>query len=113
MSSRSDNINVLKGVVHLLSGNKSTDVSDVSHKQCSDAVCDLSIPRVIKVSWIATSSAKQNLRLEFCDGSLECIHVDQPSLLIDIVGLGNEVVTACRYLFGLSLMPMGQVSTMS
>ena len=113
MSSRSDNINVLKGVVHLLSSNKSTDVSDVSHKQCSYAVCDLSISCVIKVSWIATCSTKQNLRLEFCDGSLERIHVDQPSLLIDIIGLGNEVVTACRYLFRLSLMTMSQVTTMS
>ena len=113
MSSRSDNINILKRVVHLLSSNKSTDVSDISHKQCSDAVGNLSISRVIKVSRIAASSAKQNLWLEFCDGSLECIHVDQTCFLIDIIGLGNEVVTACRYLFRLSLMTMGQVTTMS
>ena len=113
MSGRSDNITELKRIVHLLSGNQSTDVCDVSHKECPYAVGDLSVPRIVKVSRIATSSAKQNFRLEFCDGSLKGIHVDQTCLLIYIIGLGNEVVTACRYLFRLSLMAMGQVTTMS
>ena len=113
MSSRSDDINVLERVVHLLRGNKSTDVGDISHKQCSNAVGNLSVPCIVKVSRISTGSTKQDLWLEFSDGSLKCIHVDQPSLLVDIIGLGNEVVTACRYLFSLSLMSVGQVTAMS
>ena len=113
VSGRRDNVTELERVVHLLSGDQSADVRNVSHKERSNAVGDLPVPRVVKVSGIATGSAQQNFRLEFCDGSLECIHVDHTRLLIDKIGLGNEVVTACRYLFRLSLMTVGQVTTVS
>jgi len=113
MSSRCHNIAMLEWIAHALSCNKSTDMGDISHKISSYTICDFSISCVIEVSRIATSTTEQYVRPELGDCSCESVHIDQTCLCIYVVWLGDEVMATSGNLFGLSLMTMSEMTSMS
>lgn len=88
---RGDDVTEWERVRHELSCHETTDVGNVSHKIGADAVCDLAETCVVKISWVCASTANEHLGLELGDGSLERVHIDQTSLLVDEVWARFEV----------------------
>ena len=70
MRRRCHNVSEFERIVHLLGSNEATDMSDVSHQVGSDAVSDLSIAGVVKISRIATGAAEKDIWAELSHGRL-------------------------------------------
>ena len=92
MSCRCDDVTVLEWIAHQLRSDEATDMRNISHQVGSDAVSDLTISGVIKVSRVPTCTTEKHLRLEFKHGGCKCVHVDNTSLLVDIVWLTDKVM---------------------
>jgi len=67
-------------------------VRNIGHQVGSDAIGDLAISGIIKVSRIATCATEKHLRLELKHGSCKSVHVDNACLLVDKVWLADKVV---------------------
>ena len=66
-------------------------MSNVCHQISANAVSDLTIASVVKVSWISGGADYEQLWLELEDLLCKSIHIDQTGLLVDVVWLGFEV----------------------
>lgn len=91
MSRGSDDVAVREGVVHKLSCDQTTVVSDVRHQDRATRICDLTEPGVVEVTRVTGSSSNQNLWLEHLSLSLKPIIVNQEGVRVDEVVLGLEV----------------------
>ena len=85
-------IAVLERVVHLLRGNKTTDMRNISHEVRTDTVGNLAIACVIKIPRVATGATEENIWAELGHSCLKCVHVNETSLLVDKVRLADKVM---------------------
>ena len=79
-------------------------MSNISHKECSNAVRDLSESGIVKVSRITTGATEQDVRSELSNDTMKDIHIDDTCFSIDKVWLRLEVMTAGRNFLGLCLV---------
>lgn len=100
-----------EGVVHELSGNESTVVSDIGHQESANGVSDLTETREIKITRITRRAGDQKLGLELSNINRQLVVVDEQSLFIHIVVLGFEVDGAGVQLLGLGVVTVGQVTS--
>lgn len=107
---RGHDIAELEWIVHLLRGDKTANVCDVSHEVGTHTVGNLSITSVIEISGVATGTTEKNIWAELSHSRLKRVHVNDTSLLVYKVWLADKVVARSGYLFGLGLMSMGQVT---
>merc|ERR1711977_77808 len=61
VSCAGDHVTVLEWRLCFASGNQATDVSDVSHEQSTDLVCNGLESSVVPVSWVGAASANNHL----------------------------------------------------
>ena len=92
MRRRRHNISEFEWIVHLLGSDEATDMSDVSHQVGSDAVSDLAIAGVVKISRIATGATEKDIWTELSHGRLKRVHVNDTRFFVHKVGLAHEVV---------------------
>lgn len=78
---------MLERTRHELGSHETADVGDVRHQIGAHAVGDLPEASIVEVSRVPTGATEKHVRLEFEHGRGNCVHINQTSLLVDVVRL--------------------------
>ena len=113
MSGSCNDIAMFKWLVEKFWCDETACVCNISHQIRSARVCNFSELCVVIVSWISTSSAYNHLWFEFLHLFGQCFIVNQSILFFNVVWLTFKIDAGCWNLFGLCLMTMSQMTSMS
>jgi len=108
-----DDITEFKWLVQQFGCNETASVRNIGHQKRANRVRYFPKLLVIVVGWIRTSSANNHLWFELEHLFGKSLIIDQTIFFFNVVWLTFKIDAGCGNLFGLSLMTMRQVASVS